>query len=306
MNITQRQLLLFTTAAATLNVTRASELVHLSQPAFTRALQALEAQLGVALFRRTTRSLALTAEGRRFLPDAQRLLADLEHAVRDLTGRRRGLSGIVSLAVGTAFACVVLPRVLRRFTQRHPDVRITLRDDNSQGITARVTNADVDFGIASVIGGSASLETRRLLTAPLGLLANPAYHTLPARPSLARLRSLPLVKEADDTSIMTLLRQHGSALVGPMERGIEASNLAVQLALVRAGVGVTVLSAMGASHPSTRGLAFVPLVPAIRRELFLMHRRDRPLHAPAQALADAIRAELPESPLDSRIVIDRT
>lgn len=306
MNITQRQLLLFTTAAATLNVTRASELVHLSQPAFTRALQALEAQLGVALFRRTTRSLALTAEGRRFLPDAQRLLADLQHAVRDLAGRQRGLSGTVTLAVGTAFACVVLPRVLRRFAQRHPDVRITMRDDNSEGITARVAHGDVDFGIASVIGGGALLESRRLLSAPLGLLANPAHHPLPARPTLARLRPLPLIKEADDTSIMTLLRQHGSTLVGTMERGIEVSSLAVQLALVRAGVGVAVLSALGASHPSARGLAFVPLAPAIRRELFLMHRRDRPLRAPARALADAVRAELPQAPLDARIAIDRT
>jgi LysR family transcriptional regulator, carnitine catabolism transcriptional activator len=304
MNVTQRQLQLFVAAAATLNITRASEVVHLSQPAFTRALRAFEAQLGVALFHRSTRRLALTADGRRFLPVAQRLLGDLAHAVAGIRSPRAGLGGTVEIATGTAFACTVLPPVLRQFTRAHPDVRVRLRDDNSEGVTSRVERGEVAFGIASVVGNAGGLATRRLLSAPLGLLAHPAHHRLPARPALARLAALPLIKEADDTSIMTLLRQHGSALVAAMERGIEVSSLAVQLALVRAGAGVAVLSALGASHPEARGLAFVALSPALRREVFMIHRRDRPLRAPAQALADAIDAALPGAPLHAAVRIE--
>jgi LysR family carnitine catabolism transcriptional activator len=305
MNLTQRQLQLFVTAAGTLNISRAAELVHLSQPAYTRALRALEEGLGVALFHRTTRRLTLTADGRRFLPVAQRLAADLADAAADLAGRRQGLSGTVEIAAGTAFSCTVLPPVLRQLTRAHPDVRVRLRDDNSEGITARTERGEVDFGIASVVGRAGGLETRRLLSAPLGLLAHPAHHRLPARPTLARIAAMPLIKESDDTSIMTLLRQHGSELVAAMERGVEVSSLAVQLALVRAGAGVAVLSALGASHPDARGLAFAALAPALRRDVFLMHRRDRPLRPAAQLFADAILAALPGAGLHSGIRVDR-
>ena len=193
MNLTQRQLQLFTTTAATLNLSRAAERLHLSQPAFTRALQALEGQLGVRLFERSTRRMALTADGRRFLPAAQRLLDDLRHAVADLQGQGTGLSGRVAVALGSAVGGCVMPTALSAYGRAHPAVRVQLLDDNSQGITARVAQGEVDFGIGSVVGAAAGLVTQALLQAPLGLLAHPAHHRLPLRPSLARAQALPLI-----------------------------------------------------------------------------------------------------------------
>jgi LysR family carnitine catabolism transcriptional activator len=292
MNLTQRQLQLFTTTAVTLNLSRAAERLHLSQPAFTRALQALEAQLGVRLFERSTRQMTLTADGQRFLPAAQRLLDDLRHAVADLQGQGTGLSGRVALALGSAFGGCVLPAALSAFGRAHPAVRVQLLDDNSQGITARVVQGEVDFGIGSVVGAAAGLVAHPLLQAPLGLLAHPAHHRLPARPSLARAQALPLVKEAEDTSIMQLLRSQGSPWAAAMEQGVEVSSLSLQLSLVQAGLGVAVLSALGASHPQASGLSFVPFGPRVWRQLFLLHRRDRPLRPAAQALAAAIQSAL--------------
>lgn len=288
MNLTQRQLRMFTLVASTLSISRASEALHLSQPALSRAIREFELQLGVTLFQRTTRSLVLTAEGRRFLPVAQRLLSDMNHAVKTVLDEDQALGGIVSIAAGTAIACSVLPEVLRKFSREHPSVRINLRDDNSRGIVERVMRSDVDFGIGSVVGESNSLELLPLLSAPIGLLFNPDCYKLPRRAGLAQLTKLPLLKETDDTSIMNLLRLHGSSIVASMESGIEVSSLAVQLAMARAGVGVAVMSALGASHPSAAGLRFTPLSPAIKRDVFLIHRRDRPLRAAACAMADEI------------------
>lgn len=303
MNLTQRQLLLFTTAAQTLNVTQAARRVHLSQPAFTRALQALEQSLGLPLFRRTTRELALTEDGRRFLPTAQRLLGDLEQAVLSLRDPRATLRSTVTVAVGTAFACTILPAIVRAYGERYPGVRVRIRDDNSEGIAARVARGEADLGIASLIGKAPELAAVPLLSAPLGVLA-PARYPLPARPSAARLAGLPLIKEADDTSIMGLLRQHGSALVTAMEAGTEVSSLAVQLALVRADAGVAVVSALGAAHPYARGLRFVPLVPAVRRDILLLTRRDAALRPPARALAEAIVAALRRTRLPPGVRLD--
>jgi LysR family carnitine catabolism transcriptional activator len=296
MNLSQRQLQLFLTTAETLNLSRASERVHLSQPALSRALQALEAQLGVTLFHRSTRHIELSADGRRFLPHAKRLLDDLQQAVAELRGREAGVAGRVTGMVGTAFGCSVLPGALRLLAERHPAVKVQLTDANSGAITAAAVAGDVDLGIGSVLGPAPGLQLQPLLSAALGLVWNRAAHRVPARPTPRAAAGLPLIKESEDTSIMQLLRAHGSAWAQTMEGGIETSSLALQLALVQAGLGVSVISALGASHPQAAGLGFAPFSPAIERHVQLMWRRDRPLRPAARALAQALQEAL-EQPL---------
>jgi LysR family carnitine catabolism transcriptional activator len=288
MNLTQRQLRMFVATASTGNISRASEALHISQPALTRGLQEFESQLGVSLFQRTTRRLSLTHEGERFLPVAQRLLSDMELATTELKQQVAGLRGAVAVAVGTAFGCTVLPEVLRQFSASHPGVTVRLIDDNSQGITARVSRAEVDFGIGSPVGDSGPLLCHRLLSAPLGLLANEARHPLTSFEQDQDLSALPLLKESADTSIMHMLRTHGSDIVSQMGQGIEVSSLALQLAFAQQGLGVAVVSALGASHPMAQGMHFVPVRPAILRDVFTIQRRDRAPSPSARALMQAV------------------
>ena len=301
MNLSQRQLQMFVTTATLMNVSRASEALHISQPALSRALQELEAQLGVRLLLRTTRQLSLTHEGSQFLPVAQRLLRDLQQAASDLLEQATGLTGSVTLVVGTAFGCTVLPGVLRSFALSHPGVRLRLIDDNSAGISSRVIRAEADLGIGSLFGDTSAMTCQLLLTAPLGLLGDPAQFDLHAAVQTGDLTHLPLLKEPTDSSIMQVLQHRGSKLVPQMGKGAEVSSLALQLALAHAGVGVAVVSALGASHPQASGLLFVPLKPAMEREVFMMHRRDRELNPSARAFANALRSGLAQAALHSSI-----
>lgn len=297
MNLTQRHLRMFVTTAAFAHVSRASEALHISQPALTRALQEFETQLGVALFRRTTRQIVLTAEGERFLPVAQRMLRDMELALAGVKEGGPEPEGTVTLAVGTAFACTVLPGVLTRFVAAHPGAQVRVIDDNSAGITARVVRGEADIGVGSPVGETAPLKFDALLSAPLGLLGHPGKFGLAASVAAQQLADFPLLKEAADTSIMQLLRVHGPDLVARMHRGVEVSSLAVQLALAREGVGVAVLSALGASHPDAEGLHFAPLRPAIRREVFLMRRREGTGNTLADALSGMLLGAVAGAPL---------
>jgi LysR family carnitine catabolism transcriptional activator len=286
---------MFVTTAALLNISRASEVLHISQPALSRALQELESQLGVKLLLRTTRQLTLTHEGRQFLPVAQRLLRDLEQAASDLRQQATGLTGAVTLALGTAFGCTVLPGILRSFAISHPGVRLTLIDDNSAGISSRVTRAEADLGIGSLFGDTSGMVCRLLLTAPLGLLGDATRFDLHTAIETGDFTQLSLLNEPADSSIMQVLQSRGSALVQPMGKGLEVTSLALQLALAQAGVGVAVMSALGASHPQARGLRFVPLKPMMEREVFLMQRRDRALNPSAKAFANALQAGLAQA-----------
>lgn len=301
MNLTQRQLNMFVTTADTMNISRASQALHISQPALSRALQELEAQLGVALLQRTTRQLSLTHDGKQFLPVAQRLLRDLEQATADLREQARGLTGSVILAVGSAFGCTVLPQIVRTFSASHPAVRLRLVDDNSAGICSRVRNTQADLGVGSPAGDMSGMACRLLLSAPLGLLCDPLRFTLPAGGNLDAIGHLPLLKEPADSSITLALNSHGSALVNHMSRGVEVSSLALQLAMAHAGVGVAVVSALGAAHSAARGLQFVALEPTVEREVFMMTRSDRALNPSARALEAAICTGLAQAVLHPAI-----
>lgn len=292
MNWTQRQLRMFVTTAMLGHVTRASEALHISQPALTRALKEFESQLGCTLFARTTRRLALTHEGQALLPLAQRLLRDMDNALDTLRSPSGQVHGSVTLAVGTAFGCTVLPQTMEGLMRAHPVLRLRVQDDNSAGITTRVQRSEVDLGIGTPVGDTSALACERLLSAPIGLLGQAARFGLRRSASRADLARLPLLKEPADTSIAHTLSLHGSDLIGLMERGVEVSNLALQLSMAQAGVGVAVLSALGASHPQAAGLAFVPLRPHVTREVFLMHRRDQPPNPATRALMQALRETL--------------
>lgn len=283
---------MFTVLAKLGHFSKASELLHISQPALSRAIQELESQIGGLLFVRSTRQLMLSDEGKRFLPMAQRMLNDMEQMTQDLKTQTKGVRGMVTIALGTAFGTVLMPHVVKRFKLKYPDVQVRLIDDNSGGVTARVQRAEVDIGIGSTIGDTAALKCEKLATAAIGLLANPDFFDLHDGMDAAQLSALPLLSEPDDTSILTMLRLHGSALVGQMQHGVEISSLAIQLAFVQAGVGVGVLSALGASHPVAQGMQFVPVKPAIDRTLFLMTQRTRILSFAATELIATIHETL--------------
>ena len=292
---------MFVTTAALCNISRASEVLCISQPALTRALQEFESQLEAPLFVRSTRKMALTPEGERFLPVARRLLNDLVEAAALVREDASGQRGSVVVAVGEAFGCTVMPVILDAFVKTHPGVRVRVVADNSQGITRAVAQGAVDFGIGSPVGQTASLSFVRLLSAPLGVLAHPHIHRLKATVGVDELGALPLLKEGPDTSIAHVLSTHGSEVVAQMEKGVEVSSLALQLSMARAGVGVAVMSALGASNREAADMRFSLLKPTVEREVFVMRRRDRLLPSAARALKDAILQGLPHVPLHPSI-----
>ena len=305
MNLTQRQLRMFVTTASVMNISRASQALHISQPALSRALQDMESQLGVKLLLRTTRQLSLSHDGERFLPVAQRLLRDLEQATADVREQAAGLTGSVTLAVGSAFGCAVLPTVMGSFAISHPGVQLRIVDDNSAGICSRVRNAQADLGVGSPAGDISGLSCTLLLTAPLGLLGRPDRFAMGNAGPSGDISNLPIFKEPADSSVMQALQSRGSALVAQMSRGAEVSSLALQLALARAGVGVAVVSALGASHADADDLQFIALHPSIEREVFIMTRRDREISPPARALAGAISNGLIQTALHPAVRLAR-
>lgn len=291
MNISLKKLRFFTTTAQAGHITSASEMLGISQPTLTRALARFEAELGVMLFTRTTRRLSLTPEGLRFLPVAQRLIHEMEDASEVLQSPFGEIRGRVSLTMGSTIGCTLMPPLVKMFMRKYPGVRVGVVESYGLETTKAVRSGEVDLGIGTPQGDIAGIRCDLLLQAPLGIVYRPDQYTL-KNGSLETLANLPILKEGPNSSIIDLLRTNGSPIVSMMSKGIDVTSLTMQLALVQAGMGVAVISALAASHPQAIDLGFMPLDPVIERPVFLMQRNERPANPAVAALSQMIVNEL--------------
>lgn len=166
-----RQLRHFVAVAETLHFGRAAERLGMTQPPLSQSIQALEQEIGMALFRRTKRSVSLTGTGAEWLPAVRAVLdgmASLPEIARRL---RDGEAGRLELSFVSSADYSVLPELVRRYTVQYPEVELTL------------TEATSDVQITELLEGRGHA----------GLVIPPAHGTLPPPLAYQRLVSEPLI-----------------------------------------------------------------------------------------------------------------
>ena len=133
------------------NVSRAAEALYVTQPTLTARLKNLEAELGEQLFLRTGRGLKLTEAGRSFLPHAERALRSLREGQAAVTELQRGEAGPLVVGAVPSVSTYVLPRLLRRFLDLAPGVRLAVRTGHSEEVLAMVLAEDLHVGLVRAL-----------------------------------------------------------------------------------------------------------------------------------------------------------
>lgn len=121
-----RQLRYFKAVAEELNVTRAAQRLHITQPPLTRQIQALEHSLGVELFVRTSHGVELTEAGKTLLADARNLSSLVEQSIDRAQRAGRGDAGRLDIGFFGTSAFDILPRILAAYREAHPGVKLVL------------------------------------------------------------------------------------------------------------------------------------------------------------------------------------
>lgn len=183
MAIELRLLRSFTAVAEELHVGRAAARLFISQPALSQQIRALEEQVGVPLFVRHARGVALTQAGETLLREAREVLARsdrLEVAVEDL---RRGTAAALRVGVPPGLEPGLLPGLLARLRAQEPDARVDVVAATTPEQLAALDAGTLDVGIVREPFDDDALSRRTLSAEPLGV-SLPEHHPLAARESL--------------------------------------------------------------------------------------------------------------------------
>ena len=223
------------------NMRRAADALSISQPALTARLQGLEAELAAALFRRTHSGMVLTPAGRAFLPHADRALEAIRSGSSIVRALEHGVIGELALAVAPAVSAYVLPELLVRFTERHPDVRLLVRTGHSEEIVDLVARGEVELGIVRQLR-DARVRSRPLYEDELVLVARPDHPFAEVgRVDVAEISRAQLIL-FDRTSSYYDLTNALFRVAGVAPRGVtEVDNIEAAKRMVERGLGVALL-----------------------------------------------------------------
>ena len=163
INFDLNDLLAFRAVAELSNFRKAAEVVHLSQPAFSRRIDKLEQALGVRLLERTTRRVTLTAVGRDFERKVRELLDELDATLLGIRGVAVTRMGEVTVACVPSTVYYYLSHVIRRYHERCPKVRVKVLDAGANEVLAAVARGEADFGLNFIGSQEGDLDFKSLV-----------------------------------------------------------------------------------------------------------------------------------------------
>jgi DNA-binding transcriptional LysR family regulator len=295
MALNMHQLHIFYTVAERGSFSAAAQTLHMTQPAVTMQVQALEEHFGTKLLNRTTKKLQLTEAGHRLLPQARKVVELMRETDEMMARYAQGLKGRLHFAASLTIGEYVLPGLLGSFLSRHPGLFVSMKIMNTTEIIEAIQNQGMDFGLIEAPSSAPGLHVETVMDDELMLIV-PASHPFASRETvtLSEVLEQPLV-----------LREKGSGTRQVVEdellrHGVDESMLRVVSdfgstaaikSAVEAGMGLTVLSAWTIKHEAALGLLKTVRIQdvAFRRQFYAVRLQSSLLPMPAAALLEELR-----------------
>ncbi|WP_445244103.1 LysR family transcriptional regulator [Microcoleus sp. OTE_8_concoct_300] len=241
-----RHLRYFIAVAEELNFTRAAEKLHIAQPPLSQQIQHLEAELGFQLFRRTKRTVHLTAAGQVFFEEAGKILQQVDRAIQLGRQTSRGELGQLTIGFVSSSAHNVVPAILQAFRTRCPAVKLELQELTTNEQLQRLRFGQIDIGFVRPPVEEDGINSEIIFREPL-IVALPETHPLASRAHLGlrELSTEPFILFPRSLApglydpIVSLCQQAGFSPIAAQE----AIQMQTIVSLVAAEMGVAIVPA---------------------------------------------------------------
>ena len=292
-DLTARQLHAVLAVAEYNSFIAAASFLKTSQPALTRTIKRVEDVLGVRLFDRSTRRVAITAAGKEFVAVAERMLNDLRISVgsmREIGAEQRGriiVSSIMSVANG------LFPAIVAKYRASRPGVEIVLREGVHGTVLEDVRGGAADLGATYVDDVPDFVAAKRMSREVFEVIL-PRNHPLiktskRASVTLGELVGFPLVSLPFESRTRRIIDGAASTAGYTLQHAATVTQFATMMSFVRAGVGIAIIPSGAVAGLLGKDLAILALSkPRLSRDVGLIWLRDRELTPAARGFAAVV------------------
>jgi DNA-binding transcriptional LysR family regulator len=267
------------------HVTRAAQLLNISQPALSRALAQFERNLGVPVFEHVGRAIRLTSHGETFLRRIERAHGEIEEARLELMEIAAPDRGTIALGFLRSLGTHYVPHLVRRFSSRFPDVSFTFMQNNSAILSDHLLKGEVDLIITALPVQSPKFSWARVADQELVLIV-PRGHRLARRGAigLSEAAGEKFVSYKPDHAMRRLTDALCRSAGFVPSFSFEGDDSSSVPGFVAAGFGVAIVPAETGRFPGIVSLRLVK--PAARRAIGVACMTDRFLSASAKNFRD--------------------
>lgn len=279
--MSDRRLKVFHAVARLLSFTKAAEALHMTQPAVTFQVRQLEEYFNTRLFDRTHNKVTLTAAGEKVCQFTARifdLYDEMENSVRELTGE---VSGALTIGASTTIAEYMLPTLLGEFKSKYPDINLSLKVSNTEGIVSMVEQNVIDLGVVEAAVTNKNLLVEVCHHDQLVVVAPPdhelAYHGGAIKAE--QLIKYPFIFREEGSDIREVITQ----FLGRSKLSEKDMNCCLELGspealkgAIEAGMGISILPRSSITKELKLGtLIEIQLKPELSRPFSFVRQRQK-------------------------------
>ena len=250
--MTLKQLKAFLTLVKTLNYAHASQELHISQSALSIAIKSLEEELGGKLFHRSTRKVDVTYEGKSLIPHAKTLLAHWEDMERSVKQRFLLNQGTLNVASMPFITNTILPKVIKRFSNQHPQIKFSINDIVNEDIIEMVQDGIFELGIVFEPIPRDHLRFERLYQEEFVAVVPKSHHlAAQRRVTWSELCQSPFVTLQAPSAIRLLIDEYCQQRDLRLDIKVECHQITSISSLVASGIGVSAIPKRCVEHIDT-------------------------------------------------------
>lgn len=278
------------------SIRKAADSLHVASSAVNRQLLHLEDEMGVQLFERLPRGIRPTAAGEVLLSYVRRWNKETTALHREVGSLRGGIRGTIRIAASETFTEELIPSAMAELQIQFPQVDFTLISGDNHRITSELFAKDADVVLAFDVNDNVRAHIVHQLTSPLGVICVPDHPLARlAKATLNDCTPFPLVVPGRDwllhSGLSVLVQDHQA----PGHVVARAERPGMLKALVRAGIGIAFLTALGVQRDVAEGrLRWIPLAPGIIKPatISLMVPRGRVAPGYTRAFVEILQSRL--------------
>jgi len=275
------------------SITRAAEVLNVSQPSVSKVLAHAEQQLGYALFERTRGKLTPTPEADRLFQNVNEVNESVDR-LRQVAARLRLVEmGMIRVAATTAFALDFLPDAIAGYKQQHADVMFCVETLRHEELPGALLDSRIDIGLAFDPDNMPGIRGELLGKGRFVVLAPPAMDLGPEGPlSLENLAGRPFIRLDNQGPLDRLLNTHIESSEVQLETVAIAGSYQLAKSLVSRGFGVTITDEITARSRCHENVSIRQLKPELRFRISALHADGEPLSLVCRHFVDHLRERL--------------